>query len=54
MLFYDKILVDIPRDRSFNPKLIKKCKVVLNGADYLVISLYAKGISVKDIKTHIE
>lgn len=53
---YGEIIVDIPRDRdgSFNPKLVKKREVVLNGTDDLVISLYAKGMSVRDIKAHLE
>lgn len=53
---YGEILVDIPRDRdgSFNPKLVKKREVILNGTDDLVISLYAKGMSVRDIKSHLE
>lgn len=53
---YGEILVDIPRDRdgTFNPKLVKKREVVLNGTDDLVISLYAKGMSVRDIKSHLE
>jgi len=53
---YGEIVVDIPRDRdgSFNPKLVKKREVVLNGADDLVISLYAKEMSIRDIKSHLE
>lgn len=53
---YGEILVDIPRNRdgSFNPKLVKKREVILNGTDDLVISLYAKGMSVRDIKSHLE
>lgn len=38
-------------DGSFNPKLVKKREVILNGTDDLVISLYAKGMSVRDIKS---
>ena len=49
-------MVDIPRDRdgSFNPKLVKKREVILNGTDDMIISLYAKGLSTSDIKSHLE
>lgn len=53
---YGEIVVDIPRDRdgSFNPKLVKKREVILNGTDDMIISLYAKGLSTSDIKSHLE
>lgn len=41
-------------DGSFNPKLVKKREVILNGTDDLVISLYVKGMSIRDIKSHLE
>lgn len=52
---FGEVVVDIPRDRdgSFNPKLVKKREIILNGTDDLVISLYAKGMSVRDIKEHL-
>lgn len=37
-----------------NPKLVKKREVVLNGTDDLVISLYANGMSPRDIKSLLE
>ena len=37
-----------------NPKLVKKREVVLNGTDDLVISLYANGMSLRDIKSLLE
>ena len=48
--------MDIPRDRngSFEPKLVKKGEKQLNGFDDRIISLYARGMSTRDIQTHFE
>ena len=51
-----KINIAVPRDRdsSFDPKLINKRRTRLSGIDNVVLSLYGKGMTVRDIQTHIE
>ncbi|WP_255356592.1 transposase [Thioclava sp. SK-1] len=46
----------VPRDRdsSFEPKLVKKGKTRIDGIDDNIIGLYAAGLSVRDIQTHLE
>lgn len=53
---YGNIDVAIPRDResSFEPKLVKKREIQLNGSEDLILSLYAKGMSVRDIQLHLD
>lgn len=50
-----EITIIPPRDREgkFEPQIVKKRQKVLEGFDSLVISLYAKGISLNDIKDTI-
>lgn len=50
-----EITIVPPRDRDgkFEPQIIKKRQKVLEGFDNLVISMYAKGNSLKDIKDTI-
>lgn len=50
-----EIVIVPPRDREgkFEPQIIKKRQKVLEGFDNLVISMYAKGNSLKDIKDTI-
>ena len=45
-----------PRDRDgkFEPQVVKKRQKVLGGFDSIVISLYAKGMSLEDIKEAIQ
>ena len=42
---YGNIDVSIPRDResSFEPQLVKKREILLNGSEDLILSLYIKG-----------
>lgn len=53
---YGEINVDIPRDRegTFEPKLVPKRERILKGSEELILSLYAKGMSVSDISTHLD
>ncbi len=53
---HGEIELDIPRDRngSFEPKLIKKGEKQLNGFDARIISLYARGMTTRDIQAHFE
>jgi putative transposase len=49
------LLVQVPRDRegSFEPKLITKGQRRLKGFDDKVLSLYARGLTTRDIQSHI-
>ena len=51
-----KIEVAVPRDREseFTPQLIEKRRSRLSGIDDLVLSLYGKGMTVRDIQAHVE
>jgi len=53
---YGNIDVAIPRDResSFEPQLVKKREILLNGSEDMIISLYTKGMSVRDIQLHLD
>ncbi|PWE18989.1 IS256 family transposase [Aliarcobacter skirrowii] len=53
---YGQIDVAIPRDRegTFEPKLVPKRERILKGSEELILSLYAKGMSVADISTHLD
>ena len=53
---YGEIEVDIPRDRNstFEPKLVKKRQRLLDGMKDLILSLYSKGMSVKEIQYHLD
>ncbi len=53
---YGQFDVSIPRDResSFEPQLVKKREVLLGGSEDLILSLYAKGMSVRDIQYHLD
>lgn len=48
--------LDIPRDRggTFEPKLVPKGQTRLPGLDEKVISLYARGLSTREIQGHLE
>lgn len=50
------LALQIPRDRdgTFEPQLVKKRQRRLEGFDEKVISLYARGMSVRDIQGHLE
>ena len=53
---YGNIEVKIPRDRNgtFEPKLVKKRQTLIKGTEELILSLYAKGMSVRDIQHHLD
>ena len=46
------IEIQVPRDRegSFNPILVPKRKNIIDGVENVIVSLYAKGMSVMDIE----
>ena len=47
--------VDVPRDRAgtFTPRLIRKGQRRLDGLDDMIISLYAGGMTVREIEHHL-
>lgn len=51
-----EIFINVPRDRdsSFTPKLVPKRCNTINGIENIIISLYAKGMSTRDIANQIE
>lgn len=53
---YGQFDVSIPRDResTFEPQLVKKREVLLGGSEDLILSLYTKGLSVRDIQHHLD
>ena len=53
---YGDVDVAIPRDRdgSFEPQLIRKRETLLKGSEDLILSLYTKGMSVRDIQHHLD
>lgn len=48
--------INVPRDReaSFNPVLVPKRKSMVEGIENVIVSLYAKGMSVSDIEEQIK
>lgn len=48
--------IAVPRDRdgSFEPELVKKGQTRIDGMDDKIISLYAAGLTVRDIASHLE
>ncbi len=48
--------VAVPRDRdgSFEPELVKKGQTRIDGIDDKIIGLYARGLTVRDIRAHLE
>jgi putative transposase len=47
--------LDTPRDRSgsFEPQIVRKGQRRLDGIDKIVLGLYAKGMTVRDIQAHL-
>ncbi|HSG03602.1 MAG TPA: transposase, partial [Marinobacterium sp.] len=48
--------LEVPRDRNgtFEPKLVRKGEKQPNGFDDRIISLYARGMTTRDIQAHFE
>lgn len=53
---YGEIELDIPRDRNgeFEPQIVKKNQTEIKGIEGQIISMYAKGMSNRDIETHLQ
>lgn len=49
------VTIDVPRDRAglFDPQLVPKQARRSGGLDAVIVSLYAKGMSVRDIARHV-
>lgn len=53
---FGNTVIDVPRDRNgeFEPQIVKKNQTTLTGdIEEKIISMYAKGMTTKDIETHI-
>ena len=50
------IVIDVPRDRKseFAPGIIKKRQKDIGGFEELILSMYAKGMSTRDIQHHVK
>jgi len=50
------VTVQVPRDRegSFDPKIVPKHQRQFAGFDDKILSMYARGMSVRDIRAHLE
>jgi putative transposase len=51
-----QVQIDVPRDRNaeFEPQLIKKHQTRFDGLDEKIISLYARGMTTREIQGHLE
>jgi putative transposase len=51
-----QVQLDVPRDRdaSFEPQLVKKGQIRFDGLDEKIISLYARGMTQREIQGHLE
>src|SRR5699024_4153624 len=52
----DRVILDIPRDRhgQFDPALIPKYARRFPGFDDKIVALYARGMSTRDIRAHVQ
>ena len=50
-----EVTIEVPRDRNgtFEPKLVKKHQRSFKGFDDKILSMYARGMSVRDIQAHL-
>lgn len=50
------ITIDVPRDREaeFTPAIVKKRQKHLDGFEDLILSMYSKGMSTRDIQYHVK
>ena len=48
--------IEVPRDRqaTFEPKIVPKGQTRFEGFDDLILSLYARGMTTREIKQHLE
>ena len=48
--------IEVPRDRTgtFTPRLVRKGQRRMDGLDGMIISLYAGGMTVREIRHHLD
>ncbi|MBO9573680.1 MAG: IS256 family transposase, partial [Chitinophagaceae bacterium] len=53
---YGEMNIEVPRDReaSFNPILVPKRENMVEGLEEVMVSMYAKGMSISDIQEHVK
>jgi putative transposase len=53
---FGPVELQVPRDRNgeFEPQLVKKRQTTISSFDDKIISMYAKGMSTRDIQTHVQ
>lgn len=53
---YGPVDIEVPRDRNseFEPQIVKKRQRNISSFDDKIISMYAKGMSTRDIQTHVQ
>jgi putative transposase len=53
---FGEVPIEVPRDRNgdFNPQIVKKNQTRFDGFDDKIISMYARGMTTRDIKAHLE
>lgn len=53
---FGEVELDIPRDRDgeFEPQIVKKNQTEIKGIEGQIISMYAKGMSNRDIEAHLQ
>ena len=53
---FGEIPIEVPRDRNgdFNPQIIPKHQTRFNGFDDKIISMYARGMTTRDIQEHLQ
>jgi putative transposase len=53
---FGELPIDIPRDRdgSFEPQIVPKHQTRWTGFDDKILSLYARGMTVREIQAHLE
>jgi putative transposase len=51
-----EITIDVPRDRkgSFEPQIVKKHQTRFDGFDEKILSMYARGMTTRDIQGHLQ
>ena len=51
-----EITIEVPRDRegTFEPKIVEKGQTRFDGFDDKIVSMYARGMTVRDIQGHLE
>lgn len=53
---FGNLPIDVPRDRdsSFDPKIVPKGQTRFDGFDDKILSLYARGMTTREIQSHLE